>query len=556
VELMNGRLRHILCAISIALIAGACANAGKLEIPDPVPDDRRSIPQPDNRKINHLADGWDKQVSRRWQRAFDLSRHFRSLTGNPKQSMNVDAFDEVPNSSWFTNRNHVEPLSIEALKRGANRGEGPETTGPWTVIGAKTEGVTPGFTIKDARGGRYIIKFDPPGYEEMATGAEVIGSRLFYAAGYNTPENYLVHFKPDIVRLGEGVTLKEKGKKRPMVQADLDGIIARLTVRPDGTVRAVASRFLEGKIIGPFRYHGTRKDDPNDIFPHEHRRDLRGLHVISAWLNHYDTKANNSLDVYVEEEGRAYVRHYLIDFGSCMGSQGDEPMPRWVGYENTVDTDQMFINTVGLGVYVPRWEKDRQVVYPSIGLFDWETFEPDHYKSIIPNPAFVNLTDRDGYWGAKIVASFTDEQIRAAVSVAEYSNPEAAAYLTDVLIKRRDIIARYWFARMSAVDRFAIENTAEGYALTTADLAVECGIVSPAERRYEYELFHGGASIDGPRETGYPLRVQLPSDKGGTVTVRVRTATSSGKWARAVHAFVEASPNPGAYRLIAVQRED
>jgi len=66
--------------------------------------------------------------------------------------------------------------------------------------------------------------------------------------------------------------------------------------------------------VGPFRYEGTRSDDPNDIVPHEARRDLRGLFVFCAWLNHTDAKAANSLNALVQEDGVTFIRHYLIDF--------------------------------------------------------------------------------------------------------------------------------------------------------------------------------------------------------------------------------------------------
>jgi hypothetical protein len=537
--------------LALAAVVAGCANPGKLHVADPVPDDRNNIPEPKNRKIYIVADGFDQQFSRRAQRGFDLSRHLRSLASNPKQSFNVDAFDEVPNSSWFTNRNHMTEMSLEEIKRGPYTEDGPSLNGTWTVIGAKTEGVTPGFTIKDSDGNRYIIKFDPTDFPEMATGAEVVASKLFYAAGYFVPENYLVNFNPDIVKLGDGVTLKIGGVKRPMTQADLDGIFDRLAVRHDGTIRAVASKFLEGTLIGPFRYHGTRDDDPNDWVPHQHRRDLRGLKAIASWLNHYDTKANNSLDIYVEDNGRRYVRHYLIDFGSCLGSQGNEPMPQWVGYEYTVDTDQMLVNTMTMGLYVPRWEKDREVMYPAIGLYEAETYNPDEYKGITPNPAFVNQTGRDGFWGAKIVASFTDEQLQAAVESGEYSDPQAANYLTDVLKKRRDKVAEYWFDKMTPIDKFEVA----GNELRGVDLAVKCGIASAAQRTYEYEILDdGGDGLQGPQQTGHPLRIALPKTADGVIQVMISSQREGGKLAHSVHAYLEPSGN--GYKLIAVQRED
>ena len=65
----------------------------------------------------------------------------------------------------------------------------------------------------------------------------------------------------------------------------------------DGSYRAVAARAVPGRPLGGFRYYGTRSDDPNDIVPHEHRRELRALKVFGAWTNLVDMKAGNTLDV-------------------------------------------------------------------------------------------------------------------------------------------------------------------------------------------------------------------------------------------------------------------
>ena len=76
-----------------------------------------------------------------------------------------------------------------------------------------------------------------------------------------------------------------------MHQAQLEKILDEVPVRiewPD--IRVMASLSTPGRIIGPFRYEFTRSDDPNDLIPHDRRRDLRGLAVLFAWLNHTGRK--------------------------------------------------------------------------------------------------------------------------------------------------------------------------------------------------------------------------------------------------------------------------
>ena len=85
--------------------------------------------------------------------------------------------------------------------------------------------------------------------------------------------------------------------------------LARSACRPDGLYRAVAVRLPLGKWIGGFKFEGIRGDDPNDIFPHENRRELRGLRLFAAWLNHYNCRAINTWDYYIPQEGLGFIRH-------------------------------------------------------------------------------------------------------------------------------------------------------------------------------------------------------------------------------------------------------
>ena len=47
----------------------------------------------------------------------------------------------------------------------------------------------------DSQRQMYLLRFDPPDYLEMSTGAEMVSSKIAYALGYNVLENYIVYFQ-------------------------------------------------------------------------------------------------------------------------------------------------------------------------------------------------------------------------------------------------------------------------------------------------------------------------------------------------------------------------
>ena len=516
-----------------------------------MPGDHRPVPQPEPANFNTLPEGFHQQFAGSLRRFLDPVRHFRALANRPKQAMNLNGYDEVEDSAWFNNRNARRPLSTAEIARGPNQLAGPDTTSTWDITSAKREGATPGFTIRDRQGEQYIIKLDVPGYPELNSGAEIVCTRLFHAAGYHVPENYLVYFDPDSLAVApNGTFTDEDGVERPLTDQDFQELVAQIETGPNGRFRAVASRFLTGKILGPFRYEGLRNDDDNDLIPHEHRRELRGLRVVAAWLNHYDTKANNSLDVYVDER---YVKHYLIDFGSTLGSQGDEPMPVWVGHENAFDPPQIASNFLTLGLRKRPYEGVPAIYSPAIGHIESGLFDPVGFDSIFPNPAFENMTHRDAFWGAKIVMSFTDEQIDAAVGAARYSNPADAAYLAKTIKERRDLTGRYWFDRINPLERFTLDDD----FLNFVDLEVEYGFVQPESTAYRFRTHALGGSDPGYWQISAEAHISLSGLSQGTDYCLEIENRREDEWGKQVRLLLNDVPiAAGGRRLAGIDREE
>jgi hypothetical protein len=392
--------------------------------------------------------------------------------------------------------------------------------GKWRIVAAKRAGITPGFIVTDARGVIYFLKFDPVANPEMSTGADVIGSKFFFALGYNVPENYIVKFDRERLFIDEKTTFTDPfGKKRSMAERDVNEILLQVPKDAQGRYRAVASLALTGEPIGEFRFHGTRRDDPNDVIAHEHRRDLRGLFVFCAWLGHDDSRAINTFDSLVPENGIRYVKHYLIDFGSILGSASTTPNSARSGNQHLFAMRPSAAQIFSLGLYVPEWARAEFPDIPAVGRFRYVGFDPEQYKTEYPNPAFLNRLPDDTFWAAKHVMAFTDEEIRAIVKTAEYSEERAENWIVKCLIERRDQIGRRYFGAVLPLDDFRVEQG----ELRFDDLAVRYRF------RPEVPYQVTWAAFDNMTEQSKPIPdangAGLPRHDGDYLVATIRSVT-------------------------------
>lgn len=544
-----------------AVVAIWCGTAAGFRIPEPTPPDTCDIPMPTPWEIHLISTNINRVANSSVLRYLDLARLLREATGNPYPALNVDAFGEVPNSSWFTNRNARERMSLPEIVQGPNAGSGPDTSGEWRIFRAKNEGASLGFHIIDSRDNRYLIKLDTRWNRELSSGAEVIAAKILYAAGYNVPQNNITVFDPAKVKLREGEIAfeDELGRERPMTYRDLDTIFDLAYVRPDGLVRGMASKYIEGVPLGGWRYRGTRPDDPNDFIPHEHRREIRGLRVISAWLNHYDTNNGNTFDTYTTVEGKSYVKHYMIDFGGTLGASMEGPMPRTYGHQYFFDPHIAMLKILTLGLYHPLYERWDTIPYPAAGAWEARSYHPGRFRFLYPNLAFDNLNRRDGYWAARIVMSFTDEQLRAVAREGKYSDPAVAPYIAKVLIERRDKTGRHYYSRVNPLDNFALNGLDNGnYELCFDDMAVEGGLARAENTTYVYSV---AAECDCPRTdqplvegTCIPVRwADIPSHLSGVLVVAIQTLRKGERPSPYLRVYLRRSAE-GELELVGVER--
>jgi hypothetical protein len=355
-----------------------------------------------------------------------LIRSLRKLFGVPLRSANLRD-GAVPDTTFFTNRDPAS-LTPEQVRLGPTRPEDAARP-PFLVTKPKTEGKTFGFFATDARGQRYLLKFDPAGAPELLSGAEVVSSKLLYALGYHVPSYEVVFLAPDQLRLTEGLLVKDRrGRLAPFGEPELAALLEGQL--RDGTLRVSASKILEGTVLGPAPFKRFRDC-----------AEIRALKLAYAWINNIDTKDHNSLLVW---DGARTVG-YLIDFGTSLGADAGLGGPKspCAGWRNVVDLKEASLELVTLGLHRPACDVAEAPLSPSVGLFS-PRVDPDRWKPYAPNVAFAQMTEDDARWMARRMARLSRQQLEAAVAAGQYRDPADAASLVETLEQRRQrIVQRY-----------------------------------------------------------------------------------------------------------------
>ena len=470
------------------------------------------------------------------------------------RAKNVNTIDEVPDSSWFTNRIGARTMSNEELVRGPNVGAPPDPS-KWVLTREKSSGAHPGFTAMDAKGQTWFLQFDPPYYAEGATGAVVIASKIFYALGYNQVESFLTTFDPKNASIDPKATIRRpNGKRTRFHQDDVDAILERVARNKDGTYRVIAGRLLPGKILGGFQYDGTRPDDPNDVVPHEHRRDLRALRIFGAWTNLTDIKAKNTLDSVVTENGKTIVKHYLQDVGSTFGMCNDQH--EWdLSWEYFLEGGPSRKRFFTLGLGLSPWQTvDYPREYPSVGRFEGKVFDPRKWRPQTPTVAYMEMRDDDAFWAALRVAAFSDDIIRTLVHTGEFSNPEAEKYLADVLIQRRDKIKSTYLTLVNPI----LKPRLDGKGLTFQNAAVDAGVASGSvSYRASWMQFDNATGATKPIADTQSATTTVPAPSGlpssGFIAVDIAADSDPyPTWKQPVRAFFR--QEGGGWKLVGFER--
>ena len=473
-----------------------------------------------------------------------------------QRAKNINTVDEVPDGPFFVNRAGRIPLTPQIVARAANTSDGP-AAGKWTVVSAKSDGVTPGFTIRDSAGQVWFIKFDPPGWRGMATGSEIVAAKLFWAVGYHTAEYHIAQLDPSNLVIDKDTRITPPGEMaRSMNQSDIAWLLNRADQNPDGSYRVILSKATPGRPVGRIKFSGTRADDPNDVVPHEHRRELRGYFVFAAWLNHVDAKGINSLSSLVTENGRSFIRHYLLDFGSALGSAAVGPREGWEGYEALVEEPgEIAKRILSLGFNLPVGRTQDYFESRAIGRLprDHSRWNPEQWWPHITNAAFRHMRRDDEFWAASKLVAITDDMIKAAVAEGRFGDRISEEFLAKAIAERRMRILQTYLPKVNPIVEPALGSDGR---LTFRNLASDMAVAdrAPAYRAlwYTFDNMADKATLVATTEETQSPMVMPAMPPSEYIKVDISAVAGPEPWTTPVSAYFRR--NSSGWTLVGFER--
>ena len=171
----------MLCATGIGLGAGVAAETARQSLrffpDDPISRDDDTAMDASGIEELELSETYD----------FLLNTFASPGDREPIRAVNVNTLDEVPDSSWFTNRIGIRDLPIAELVRGPKKFPQLDALDWMVVRGKSPGGFQAGFrAVHPGDPGQvYQLEVDPVAHPQLATGAELIGTLVYHALGYS-----------------------------------------------------------------------------------------------------------------------------------------------------------------------------------------------------------------------------------------------------------------------------------------------------------------------------------------------------------------------------------
>jgi hypothetical protein len=491
------------------------------------------------------------------------------------ESIDVNSLDEVPDSSWFTNRIGVRALTAGEVELGACPAslllDGANAAdGSWVIDKGKGEGSTDGFRVVVPGRGKYLFKADDADTPEHSSAAETLGARVYYAAGYYTTCEQVVYFRRSALKLTPGLRWKHNfGDEEDFGPAELEKVLAHCARKGD-LIRMQASAWLSGQNIGGYQYEGTRVDDPNDVVAHDDRRELRAKRLLDAWIDRFDDRRGNTIDMWIADRpgppdtSPGHVIHYQTDTSEALGSEWAwEPISRRLGYSYVLDWRDVTVDLFTAGARLETWDTVRKTPGKAFfAYFNVADFVPEDWKNEYPVAAFSRMTERDGAWMARILAHFDSSTVEVLSRTAQFSDPRDADYLDRVLEGRlRKILERY-LTVLSPIAEIHLESGQTEYLLCGTDLAEVRALRAPRVFRYSARRLGGGGWLKVERRPGGGICVELPSaapergsvDDDPSRYVRVRIEDGVARGPLVAHLY-DLGPTRG-WRLAGLERPE